>query len=348
MAFPIILFIFSIVIFLCFIEEYLGKYKFSAYVFVCVGMILFAGLREVGLDRDSETYEERFYSSEATSLVIFIEPSFTLMCIIARNIWNNIHTLFLLYALLGVTLKFIAIKRLSPCLFVPVAIYIANFYVLHDLTQIRAGVASGFFLMSLKPLSENSKKRAALYMAAAVMFHYSALILFPLLLLSNNALSRKWKIALAAIPVAGVLMYVMNFDLLLTLPIPYLQDKVESYRKLSDYGYYERSDLLTPFIFFKLCFYYYCLWFSDTIKEFIPSINIILKIMGLSIITYYAFSYVTILGQRFSELYGTVEILLYSSVIYTIMPRYAGKASALLVASIMAFYSYIWWDLLYF
>lgn len=348
MALTLILIVFGIVVFLCFLEESLEKYKTYVYIAICMILILYAGFREVGLDRDSESYEYLFYSSDNPLAILFVEPSFLLISSIASRMGNDVHGLFLIYAMLGVSLKFIAIRRLSPVLFLPIAIYISDFYVLHDMTQIRAGVASAIFLMSLKPLHEGRKRRAALYMAAGIFFHYSSLILFPLLLFGNKDLTFKWKIALAAIPVIGIGMYIANFDILLSLPIPYIQEKLESYRKLSDFGYYDRSSIMPPFMFIKICMFYYCLWFCDTIKQFLPSVNIILKIMGMSIIAYYALSYVTILGQRCSELYGIVEVLLYASAIYTIIPQYVGKVYVIFITLVMTFYSYVYWDLLYF
>ena len=68
--------------------------------------------------------------------------------------------------------------------------------------------------------------------------------------------------------------------------------------------------------------------------------------MGVSIITYYAFTYIPVIGYRLSELYGVVEILLIPAMIYTMRPMYIGKLAVVLVAGVMFLYTYVIWDLL--
>ncbi len=346
MLFAIILALFLMLVFLGFFEEYLERYRLYFCAFIAVSLFLYAGMREVGFDHDSDNYELYFISSDNPLLAFFAEPSFVLICEVSKRIWNDVHVVFLIYASLGVFLKFVAIRRLTPFIFLPLLVYVADMYVLHDLTQIRGGVASALFLLAIKPLSEGRKKRAALYMLAAALFHYSALILFPLLLFGNSDLTLKWKIALSLVFPLCVVMYIVGFDLLLSLPIPYIQSKVELYREQTDVGIVERNALIRPFLFIRLVSYYYCLLFSNTIKEYVPSINLLIKIMGVSIITYYAFTYIPVIGYRLSELYGVVEILLIPAMIYTMRPMYIGKLAVVLVAGVMFLYTYVIWDLL--
>ena len=83
-----------------------------------------------------------------------------------------------LYAIFGVTLKLIAIKQLTEFWFIALAVFISHYYMLHDLIQIRAGVASAFLLLCIKPLYERNGKRFLLWTLIAFLFHYSAIIIF--------------------------------------------------------------------------------------------------------------------------------------------------------------------------
>lgn len=56
----IIIAIFIIVVILSYIEDYLGKYKLPLYLLIGFTLILLAGLREVGIDPDSQNYEISF------------------------------------------------------------------------------------------------------------------------------------------------------------------------------------------------------------------------------------------------------------------------------------------------
>lgn len=56
----IIIAIFIVVVILSYIEDYLGKYKLPLYLLIGFTLILLAGLREVGIDPDSQNYEISF------------------------------------------------------------------------------------------------------------------------------------------------------------------------------------------------------------------------------------------------------------------------------------------------
>jgi hypothetical protein len=107
--------------------------------------ILIAGLRPIGLDRDSINYAELIQSTVDVNL-LDKEPAFW---IIKRFndifFFGNIHTFFLIFATLGVSIKFLAIKRLSKLPLLSLIAYLSLYFILHEMTQIRAGVAAGLF-----------------------------------------------------------------------------------------------------------------------------------------------------------------------------------------------------------
>ena len=58
------LLLFIIIVSLIFLEEYLGDYNKYAYWGLCIILILFCAFRTIGVDPDSESYEEIFKSNE--------------------------------------------------------------------------------------------------------------------------------------------------------------------------------------------------------------------------------------------------------------------------------------------
>lgn len=74
-------------------------------------MVLIAGLREIGLDPDSENYEYSFQHYYQSSEMGMVEPSFTLISAVLNVFTDNVHLLFLVYAFLGVTIKLYAFKK---------------------------------------------------------------------------------------------------------------------------------------------------------------------------------------------------------------------------------------------
>lgn len=134
---------------LVFLEKYLGKYKLPIYIFTGILIILMAGLREVGIDPDSENYEQTYRNYYTTGASEGVEFSYILISSILNIFSNDVHLLFIFYALLGVSLKFFAFRYYSELCFLPVLVYLGFYYELHEMTQIRTGVLSGLFFCLL-------------------------------------------------------------------------------------------------------------------------------------------------------------------------------------------------------
>lgn len=107
----ILLSVLLITIILCYLEDYIKRYRFFLYLLMGFVMVLIAGLREIGLDPDSENYEYSFQHYYQSSEMGMVEPSFTLISAILNVFTDNVHLLFLVYALLGVTIKLYAFKK---------------------------------------------------------------------------------------------------------------------------------------------------------------------------------------------------------------------------------------------
>ena len=120
-----------------------------------------------------------------------IEPSFLLISYILGLFTDNVHILSLVYAIFGVSLKMYAFREMSEFCFVPLLCYISFYYVLHELTQIRAGVVSGIFLCTHPLIAENKKKIAFLLLLGGSLIHYSSLMLLPVLFLNNKPFNKK-------------------------------------------------------------------------------------------------------------------------------------------------------------
>jgi len=132
------------------------------YLFIIgIILILIAGLRPIGIDRDSVNYVD-FLKIIGNHNIVFEdflqkEPMFWII-----NKFNyiffhgNIHIFFLIFAILGISLKLYAIRQLSTNILISLLSYILLFFILFDMTQIRVGVAIGIFLLSIPDIINNS------------------------------------------------------------------------------------------------------------------------------------------------------------------------------------------------
>ena len=337
-VFPLLL---ILAILLVFAEEHLES--INKYIFWTIGLtlIIFSAVRPIGFDPDSISYESVFMRN--TDTLDFSEPSFLFLIDFVHLFSDDVHILFLIYAFLGITIKFYAINRLSPYYFLPLVIYFGNYYILHDYIQMRASIASAFLLLSIIPLSQGKKGLGALCFLGATLFHYSAIVLFAILFLDNKDLSKKWKILLISIIPFGVILFFLRIDFVSILPIQFIQEKVEMYQKLVNKGIFEETSLKSPFIWTKAAALYYALYYYDRIHERCSYLPLLLKITGLSLLSFFAFSSVSVVAGRISELFGIVEILLFPCICYTFKPDWAGKAIVCIVGAIeLIFTLYIW------
>ncbi len=333
----LLLIILYIICLISYFEERLSKAKWYLYIGVGVLLILMAAFRPIGIDNDSETYDMYFCNYDNPLYENFVEYSFLFIAEIFYHAFGDVHSIFLFYAIFGVSLKFVAIRQLTPLAFLAVAIYLGHYYILHELTQIRAGIASGFFLLSIKPMAERKRLLAAAFMLAALLFHYSSAVLFPLLLLTNNTMTPKRRIAWACIVPVSFLLYFLHLGIS-TIPIPFLGEKLELYDMLKEEGTFDEINVFNLFFLVKNAMFLYFLYMYETIEKQNPYFTLMLKIMGLSIFSYLALASIPIVAMRVSELFGIVDIILFTCIYYTVRPSWLGRA---LVLSISLVYLYL-------
>ena len=338
------LLLFIIIVSLVFLEDYLGDYNKYAYWGLCIILILFSAFRTIGVDPDSEAYEEIFMSGENNPKLL-IESSVLFISDILKRFTDDVHFLFLVYAILGITIKFYALRQLSPWYFLPLAIYFGNYYILHDYIQIRAGVASAMLLLAIKPLSEGNKKKAIVYFLIANVFHYSSLVFYPILFFSNS-LSRTWKYVLIAIMPVGAILFILRLDFLSTFPMPYIQEKLDMYKTLTENGTLEEFTLKNVPLWIQYAIILYSLYFYDTILEKCPALPLLLKITAYSMFFFFAFSSVSVVAGRFQELIGIVELALFPCVCYTIHPQTYGKIAVCFIALVKIYFIFFVWELI--
>lgn len=319
--------LFFIIALLAFVEESIsGKYKRAIFWGLAFILVLVAGLREVGLDKDSENYELYFNNTDDTKLLLVVEASYMFIAKILKHLFDDVHSVFLLYALFGVGLKFWAIKKLSPVYFLPVLLYFSNYFILHEMTQIRAGIASGLFLLALIPQAEGKKLKAVVLLLAALLFHYSSIILFVVLLFSNKEIEGKWLKALLLIIPVGYICHSLNIGIT-SIPIPYISRKIEIYTEMRDKGIMgdEAINVFNALTLVKIAVFYYLIFMRKTLLAFNKYSPLMLKIEGLSLFCFLFFADMPVFAFRLSELYGIVEIILMSNIYFTLKPKWASK-----------------------
>lgn len=275
------------------------------------------------MDNDYGNYVGMFYSYMGDE----IEFTFAWLVSLAKLFYDEPAFVFMCYALLSVPLRAWGIVRNTELWFLSALIWMANYYMLHDMTQIRVAVASSIFLISLPFLKDGRRLPYLGCIAAAACFHISALILAPLAIFGNKPLGRFWNYAIIALPLAGILLGLMGLNFATALPIPYIEEKLKAYEEMRDSGVLGATiNVFNILHLLKIAILYFLLWKQDVITRKIDNLPLLLKLMSISLFCFGAFSFLPILSFRFSELIGVVEIILIPYLVLTVKSEYYGKA----------------------
>lgn len=249
-----------------------------------------------------------------------------------NNFTYNPLIFFGLFASFSVGLKLLFLARYSQFWVLSVVVYLSNIYILHDLIQLRAAVASALLLWSLKYIYE----RRFLYFFGvffvAFLFHYSSLLILPLWLLSKEKVSR-WFFLLIPISYVFYWLGIQCGTLVQFIPFDFAQSLYELYtRSLID-----NDETINVYNVLHLLRCIICLLLLCNMKLILKHCIytiIVLKIYILSLASLVVFSDIPTLAFRISELYQIVEIILIPMLIYIFRKELIGKCLVLLFAII--------------
>ncbi len=295
----------------------------SLIILISIGflLILTAGLRGSRVDRDYENYE-MLYSNYKQISILLVEPTFVLVSSIVKNLFqNNIVFLFLIYAFMGVTVKFCAIKQLSQFCYLSVLIYLSNYFLLHEMTQIRGGVAAGFLLFCIKPIYDRNLLKFLFFLTLALCFHYSSIVFLPFYFLSSKKINVLLYLSIL------IVTYVLHFlnihftSLFYLVPADNLQFKLEANKKLIENNLQEGVNVFNLLQVMRILFSFFFLWKRDLIQAENKYFIIMLKIYFFALCAMVIFSDIPTFAVRTSELLAVVEIILFPMIIYTIRER---------------------------
>ena len=338
----IVIVLFLLTSIMALLERYFGVYKWYAYFILGVVLVLVAGLREVGIDPDSLNYEYTFlnHDSSSSSITDNLEMSYLLISSLLSAFTNDVHFLFLFYAFLGLTFKFIALRRLTEFWFLAVTVYISYYFISHEMMQIRTAALSGLFLLSLYYQGEGRRLTAFLLILAGSFFHYSGLMLLPLLFLSSDYMPLKRRLLWMALLPASYVVFFLGLSILLALDIPFIGAKLMTYQQEEESGIgVGYVNVFRPLHLFSIALMVYLMIFYDTIFKKSKYFTLLLKVFILGLCSYEIFAFLPVLAQRVNMLLLVVTIPLFTYICYTIRPFWAAIILVIAVAFVYLNYA---------
>ena len=338
----IIAMLFVIAVAMAFIEDYIEDfYKLLVLSAFGLFMILLATTKSVEHTADAPGYEDMFLNNDDALIEIATEPTYIYLSRLILLFGGSVAVIFFIYAIIAIPAKLKAIYTLTPYVFTALLIYIPVYFELHDMVQIRAAAAAAFLLSSLVPLSKKCYWQATLLMIGGTLFHYSAIVYLPFLLLGNRRLSLVWRFVVAGLVPASFVMYLMKKDLLSLVPSSLLGGKVDYYKASAEAGGW--TDISLPYknLYFmtKCVILYLCLYYYDLIVKQNPFAPILINLFAASIVFLLVMATIPVLAGRISDMYGIVDCVVFTYLLYLVSPSFIARIAIATVGFYMIVYN---------
>lgn len=318
--------IFIILSFFIFLSIHLkSKYevllKLYIYIFISIILILFSGLRKVGVGLDDHAYAREFieinlkYNFYRDSSVK--EPLFFYLNYIVRKISDNPNVLFIVISAISTTLYNYNWYRYSKYYYISSIIYFSHLFLHTNLTQIRIGISIGILLYSIKELYNKKYFKFIIYIIISFLFHTSSIVYILIIVFNKFKLSKYvfLKLLYISIILYFILPYIFDpYDILLSINLNndilnFIKLKLSDYR----YSYYSKNlgllditNIKNTFILLAAIKYYNLL--NYRFKYF----NILILVFSIGVFWRIIFSNYGIIAARIAILFTSTEPLIIS------------------------------------
>lgn len=309
------------------------------FLFIGITLVLLAGFRNGDKMPDYLTYVGLYHQIISGNFVYFIEFSFIYLSVFSNYVVQGEPIfLFFIYAIFGVTLKLYSIRKLSKLCFFSLIIYICNYFILHEMIQIRAGVASGFILLSILPLYERKFKFFILLITLATLFHYSSIIFLLLWFLTSKPFNRVYYFLFI------LLAFIIHFARIDPISITMKFIPEEYFSVKMDYIDKDRANDLAINVFgifaiTRIIIFSYFLFYEKTIKKHNNYFTILLKYYFLGVFSYVSLAYYPEIAVRIGYTLMTSEIIIIPALVYTIKSKFISRILIVIYALLAFFFN---------
>ena len=215
-------------------------------------------------------------------LIVFLNNTFT---------GGSIEAFFFIYSFIALCLCFYGIYKVSPAPYISIIIYLAFFFIIHEMMQIRIAFAAGFIFFTFYYIVDNQRRKSFFISAIAVIFHYSTIISFFFFFLRPK---RKITKIYLILPVLGMLfgLFINNvpsfsqafFNLMPT----FISYKAQLYFDLNTEGDLKRVTAVAmgfgSLIYYSLLvFMYFRIHNKDLSLKYYCALNFLLKITSVQL-----------------------------------------------------------------
>ena len=218
------------------------------------------------------------------------------------------------FAFASVAMKIFVIDRFALNPYLVILLYFSHYFIIHEMTQIRIGLASAIFLVSLFFYFKNNYKAFIGMILVASLFHYSALGYLILLLFDKTSFNPYFygALILSAVILGFLKIPLFNFagELLSNFDN---NGKVDAYSTVMEYNLVDEVKVFNSINLAKIFCSLYLMFLiprTELLKD--GRLIFFLKCNILSIFTLSLFSGVPLVAFRISDLYGVISMFTFA------------------------------------
>ncbi|WP_413706959.1 EpsG family protein [Ralstonia sp. Ralssp110] len=241
------------------------------------------------------------------------EPAFMFLSWVGKELGANSFQYLWIVALVGVLLKLLGIYRSSHFFWLSILVYISKYFLLHEMTQMRAGIATGIFLYSLPMLHRRDGVRYFFCSLTATAFHQSAIIYLLIYPICKE--SKRKILSLSMVIGIGLMFSLLNANGMLFEFLSNYIPKIRAYLILLASGEYADINLFNAEIILKIFVWCVILSRYDRLSNRYYLFDVLFKVWTMSIVLYFALASVPVFAFRVGELLDVVAIPLLPALI---------------------------------
>lgn len=255
---------------------------------------------------DYSVYQLMYSNWDSTDAREGVEPTFAWMCKLSPTF------LFLLglYATVSCSLHLLGIFRNAPNLCLSMMIYLGYSFVFHDMIQIRAAVACGILLISIRYIYNRNWVVYYLLTAVAIMFHYSALAMVFLYFLPAKKMYKWFWIGIVVLILGMSFAGIQLGSLSRYIPLEIVEFAVENYLGNRTYAAAEAGPMRIIICIILIVM----ILKIDDIKKYYPFAPICVCISIFSQAFFLLCGDIPVMQGRMGEFLGVADIFTYAMI----------------------------------
>lgn len=306
---------------------FIGNFKFKSFVAIIIFIILalFAGTR-LDIDNDYFFYYKLFrYTPDNVKdflngdnkmeWCMYVFPR--LFSFFFQSKVEIARASILLFAILGVGIKMIAIKKNSSVFFLSIILYVSYLFLMQEMTTIRVGIASAIFLWSIPDFENKNYKFFFIKLLVCFFFHSTSIVLVLAWLVLQLKINIKYLYIAIIISFISAMLKINFLTLFL---LDRIFPRVAVYIQMMEWMKEKETNIFSFRLLFALGIVIVFGIFYQKLKE-IKYFEILFKLHLVSICFFLLLSTsAQVFSIRTFELFSVIQILLYPMIIFIFKP----------------------------